>query len=320
MPKEFREKIDALPELLTYQKRIYDFMHLDKKDMNMEEVVNKYFEASGDILPFILKEVEASTMSSLTVYRVRRVREGDFFDNRLVRSLSYPDPSFMDKNGRANLKGTSVFYCADNWETAIREMEPKVGDKLFVSRWKIKTDRAVLMRAFLPHKSIPQESHIYEFAKKHFAEFQEWNKKNCAGKEEHTEYLNELIVEQFGFEQYPYHFSSWIANTLMYEHNGIDLLMYPSWKTQFIGCNYAIHPNFVDQYMSLEVVYEILVKELIKVKPGSEEKNSMKWSYGEMGIVDRTNIQWKWPTEQDVSMFVKNKGNTYDVSISPVKK
>ncbi|MBK7853088.1 MAG: hypothetical protein IPJ66_18710 [Bacteroidetes bacterium] len=78
-------------------------MHLDKSGMSVEEVEKKYFEVSGGILPFILKEIDAAAANTLPVYRVRIVKEEGFFDNRLVRSFSYPDPSIMDKNGRANM-------------------------------------------------------------------------------------------------------------------------------------------------------------------------------------------------------------------------
>ncbi|MBK7853087.1 MAG: hypothetical protein IPJ66_18705 [Bacteroidetes bacterium] len=158
---------------------------------------------------------------------------------------------------------------------------------------------------------------MHKFSKNHFDEFQEWNRRNCKGKEEHIEYLHYMITEQFGFEKPPYNFSSWVANTLMYEHNGIDVLMYPSWKTQFMGCNFAFHPNFIDQYMTLDRVFQMTVKEFIIEKPGSE--SSIKWSHGKMGFVDRTNIHWKWPSEHEVSVLLNYVGGNYNVNISPTK-
>jgi hypothetical protein len=118
--------------------------------------------------------------------------------------------------------------------------------------------------------------------------------------------LIEFTSEIFSKETFPYSITSWIANSLMYEDDAIDFIVYPSFATQNMNCNIAIHPNFVDKYLKLSKIYKYIISE--------SNKGYVKINLKNVGKIINTNILWNEPTEEDIKMYfpdaIKNFINT----------
>lgn len=309
---EFNNKIDSIPEFKDYVKQVEEFQQLDLSGLSLKEIDEKFFKAVH-VMPQMVLGINPKMMNEQTFYRVRIVRSGEPKpDLNLVRSFSYPDPHFIKKNGRANLAGTTVFYCSDDINTALIEVCPKAGDTLYLSFWKMKCDRDIVYKGFFPHKSMPKESKIYQLALNYFKNYVDMNVENGAGhKLDQLNYLYDVIAETFTFQKSPYLLSSWLAHNMIYNYFGIDFLLYPSWQTQFIGTNLAMHPNFVDQFLSLDRVYTIEMKVVSIQVPG---ESTMNYFYGKVGHVEKTNIQWLNFTKEDLDIIEKASGAIYKMT------
>ncbi len=306
---DFQEKLNSLPDIATYKELLFELMRLDKSTLTLQEFSDRYY-STIKILPEIVHQVEPEAMNALHVYRVRCVKKDEVKTPNLslARSFSYPDPSLQVKNGRANVAGTTVFYCSDDWQTALREMKPEVGDICYLSRWRINCDRKTAYRAYLPYKSIPAENNWHVLAQKHYEKFLEFTRSNNIEKVEHMEFLYNAICEIFTMEKPGYYFSSWLAYNIIFKHSGIDFLAFPSKQTQFLGSNFAFHPNFVDQFFKLDRVYSMTMKET--------GENEMSHAFGKVGHMDSTNIQWRIMSELDRNILKLDSGKTYEMSIT----
>ena len=287
---EFIAKINAIPDLNLYKKNVEGFFQLDLTGMSQDQIGKQFIETVG-VLPHIATRINPAMMNNQTFYRVRIVKPGKKIpDLNLVRSFSYPDPHLIEKNGRSNIKDTTVFYCSDRFNTAVLEVCPEPGDTLYVSFWNLDCDRDIVYKGYLPHQSMKDRSKLYDLALKDFNHYRQMLIDNNVGhKIEQLIHIYDVITEVFTMGKEPYNFSSYLAHSMMYNYYGIDFLLYPSRQTQFTGNNMAIHPNFVDQFMTLERIYTLEIKD-VSIQVGGD--CSMNMSYGKVGHVEKTNIQW----------------------------
>ena len=97
-----------------------------------------------------------------------------------------------------------------------------------------------------------------------------------------------------------YSISSFIAHRHMYNEIDVpldrpelqfraDVLIYPSIRMDKKSINYAIHPNFVDEKMSLNTVYKIRMQE-IYFKNGNP--HGFKFSFDEYAVNDKSRLVW----------------------------
>jgi hypothetical protein len=105
-----------------------------------------------------------------------------------------------------------------------------------------------------------------------------------------------FVCTQFVSEKFPYSITSWLSDDLLYSHLKNDLILYPSVITNSHFCNLAIHPNFVDKYLTLEKVIQVGIEEL---------SNQITYSFGLFGTPGRMNINWEKPTEEQEKEFRK---------------
>ncbi len=287
---EFLAQVDAIPGLDVYKKKIESFFKIDLTAMSQEQISKAFIDTVG-VLPHMATRINPALLNNQQFYRVRKISASKKKpDLNLVRSFSYPDPHLIDKNGRANIKDTTVFYCSDRFNTAVLEVCPEPGDTLYVSFWNMDCDRDIVYKGYLPLKSMKDRSRLYELALKDFNHYQQMLIDHKVDhKMEQLVYIYDVITEVFTMGKEPYNFSSYLAHSMMYNYFGIDFLLYPSRQTQFTGNNMAIHPNFVDQFMTLERVYTLEIKD-VSIKVGGD--CSMNMSYGKVGHVEKTNIQW----------------------------
>ncbi len=103
------------------------------------------------------------------------------------------------------------------------------------------------------------------------------------------------MAESFITEQSPYPLSSWLSHVSLYEDYIIDFIIYPSYTLQSIACNFAFHPNFVDNYFKLNKVYKLWITDV--------KDDGMSVLPLEVGKVFNTNIKWDKPIEADIELF-----------------
>ncbi len=313
---EFIAKVNAIPEIDLYKQKVENFFKIDLTGISQVQIGEKFFETIG-VLPHIATKINPGMLNNQQFYRVRIIKAGKKKpDLNLVRSFSYPDPHLIDKNGRANIKDTTVFYCSDRFNTAVLEVCPEPGDTLYVSFWNMDCDRDIVYKGYLPHKSMKDRSRLYELAQKDFEHYKQMLiDHNVDHKMEQLIYIYDVITEVFTMGKEPYNFSSYLAHSMMYNYFGIDFLLYPSRQTQFTGNNMAIHPNFVDQFMTLDKVYTLEIKDISIVEGGD---CNMKMTYGRVGHVEKTNIQWLPFTIEDNEIIKKACDESFQLTARAV--
>lgn len=281
---EFAQELDKFPSLEILKQNLKDLFEMDKSLLSLKDIKTALFDKAV-ILPNSYSPLPAETINLLKVFRVRSEKTINLEneDLNLIRTFSYPNPCFCTTNGRANLKGKSVFYCSDNKETALAESNLQIGDAAYLSVWNIKCDREVNSTSFLP-TTIPEKNIWYNQALKLQAKAIDHAKQYGGDKSQQLEMVINFFSQTFIKENKPYSITSWISNNLLYEYDFIDFLVYPSYATNNYSCNLAFHPNFVDQFMKLETIFKMVIKE--------KGNDSITFNITESGTAKRTNIIW----------------------------
>ncbi len=187
--------------------------------------------------------------------------------------------------GRCNLPGESVFYAALDFNTAIWETKPKVGDYITVSEWKIK-DGERLNTHMIFHPTLTNASFESKNAYKAWIEAKKQiHPVRAAIFEELMKFLTEEYMKIVAYnERENYLISSLYSSTLLQvppDGNGfkIDAICYPSIKMEYGLTNLAIANSLVKEKFELveinvydvqETNYEFNNKnsaDLIKVSP-----------------------------------------------------
>src|SRR5690606_29329039 len=102
------------------------------------------------LLPQIITYQDPDNFNTHKLFRVRLNIVESREDCSLIQTYSYPPAFVCTENGRANLKGKSVFYCSNDPSAALLEAKPKPGDIAFMSIWKPVVDRKVKFAHCLP--------------------------------------------------------------------------------------------------------------------------------------------------------------------------
>ncbi len=291
--EDFKKILDQFPDFPVYQKHLQELEELDLKNFTQDQIHTAFY-SRAILFPNKGITIPNNESNSKFVYRVRFNINENKEDLNLIRTFSYPDPSFCLFNGRANLKNKSVFYCADIPLTAFLESRPKNNDIGYMGKWQLKCHRDLTFIAFFP-TDMPQKNYWYQMAIKQQQSMIGEISRIKSDKNQQLEYLFTFISNLFAYEQPPYSISSWIANRLFYNFNGIDFLVYPSSKLNSESCNLAFHPNFIDKYFQLISI--------IKFKINALSEKCADYGVISIGKPDQTNIEWYLPKEEDAYSF-----------------
>ncbi len=260
-----RSELIQLPPLKPYLERLRSLRSEEYQSLSIEEVKNRLIDHCG-IIPHLVMAIPAEKVNSLSVYRARVKVEQSREALSLLRTFSYPSQGHADKPGRANTAKHPVFYGAMDVVTAIMEVQPQVGEDVYISRWGVRANRICGLEPLLP-LSMPQQNPAYSIALDIVQFFnKEWST-DFPQHVQHGEELVQFIADLFMYESAPYAISSFLANDVLYGVNGIDMIVYPSCEALRRTCNLAIHPNFVDQYMYLEKLAKVRLSEIHKDGP-----------------------------------------------------
>jgi hypothetical protein len=291
--EEFIKILDKFPDLPTYEQHLNELENLDLSNFTQDQIHTTFFDRAI-LLPNQGISIPNNESNNRFVYRVRLNINEDKEDLNLIRTFSYPDPSFCKENGRANLRYKSVFYCADIPLTAFLESRPKNNDIGFMGKWQLKCHRDLTYIAFFP-SDLSKKNYWYQTAIKAQQNMILEIKKIKSNKNHQLEYLFNFISKLYADEQPPYSISSWIANKMLYDYYGIDFLVYPSFRLNSDSCNLAFHPNFIDKFFQLVSV--------IKFRITDFKDNSATYDVISIGKPNLTNIEWNLPEDGDIYTF-----------------
>lgn len=282
---------EGLPSLEEFKLHLEDLKNIKLVDPTIDEIHKTYFS----ILPFLprmLSRINFDENRELPFYRVRLNIDPQKEDLSLIRTYSYPSADHCKTSGRANRRGKTVFYCSNKAFAAIFESKPKVGDIGYLSIWENDITRPLNAAVYLPKKfNNPNEwetvaNSAHKFADSYF----EINGKD---KVEHFKELKNFISDRFVTENYPYALTSFVSDEALFGKDAKDLVLYPSVASNSHYCNFAIHPNIVERYLTFKKVIRFKVL-------GINSNLELSLSTGRIGEVIQNNIVWRDATFEEI--------------------
>lgn len=286
------EELESFPDIELYRKNIEYLKTTDFSTFSQEEISKQLLERAI-VLPSVFGVQIAENFNTQTFYRVRLEKTfAKEEDKALIRTYSYPSPHLCKYNGRANVKGKSVFYSSNVAPAAILETRPEVGDVGFLSVWKANANRSVKYGAFL-RRDITEENPYHVIAKDIYSYFDRSIVEYHSGHKNHLTEVYDFISGQFTEEKDPYPLTSFIATNNLYGDTWKDFIIYPSIANQLTSCNFAFHPNAADRFLSFESVIRF---KIISTDP-------LRFTTGKVGKIVNNDIEWQTGEENDFSMF-----------------
>jgi hypothetical protein len=295
----FREQADDItedllkfPDLNTYMNGLNELTTMKLSSLSYEEIERIFFERA--ILfqqSFGINAIE--NFNTQRFYRAR-MNVGITEDISLIRTFSYPHPCFCKENGRANLKGKSVFYCSNQPGTALIESKPIIGKKGYLSIWGGNTTRNIKYGICLP-KDLREENEFNFMAVGVHKRVNEMSTIKAKDKAEHFRFFHQFIAERFVNESAPYPLTSWIANEMLYGPYWKDFIVYPSVANDTFSCNMAFHPNSADTILRFIKVMEFKVLRI--------EGSKVFFAEVRIGELVNSVIEWREPCEGEINEF-----------------
>ena len=245
--KHIFETPEKIAERLKYFKNLSN-AGLEKLSDEELKKVEADFNKFLNINLTLFAETEPTRLFRIT--RNRFIYKENPYKLQKVSDLMGPPAEFASL-GRVNKKGESVFYCALDFNTAVWEMQPEVGEYITVSEWKIKKGQK-LINHFIFH---PEETNLSKESKNaHEAHLKEMG----IIREDYRKTFNEIqkfIAEEFmkpvdRTKNVNYLFSSIIGSRFLQsgkDPNGfqIEAISYPSTRRDCEVTNIAILNSLV---------------------------------------------------------------------------
>lgn len=280
-------KINQFYSPSEIRKKLNYFKNLSKKGFhNLSK--DKIEDIKSELIKFVnIKMTFWADSYPTKLFRVtnnKYLYEGEKVRLQKVKDLLGP-PESMTNYNRCNLPNESVFYCALNFNTAIWETKPIVGDLITVSEWEIKKGEKLNVQSIFH----PRLTNLSEESQGSYDAWINHQKKVDPILSEIFEDLMLFFTEEFmkvveESEKENYLYSSIFSSRLLQEKtnsNGfkIEAIAYPSVKMQLGATNLAICNDLVIEKLQLNSirVYEILEtnydendvwrKDIIKVSP-----------------------------------------------------
>lgn len=292
--KIYDSDLSLFPDLEQYKLQLKQLGELTPENTPFDKLYDKYFDLAV-IFPQMTAMQTVDNFNQHRFFRVRLNVNEDIEDTRVIQTHSYPPGYVCKENGRANLKGKSVFYCSNDPTCALLESKPKVGDIAHVSIWNGTATRDIKIAVCLPIDLTEVNSfqvmanEAWVFAEKHYSN-------EARDKFQHFIELNKFISERFVQEKSPYFLTSWFADQILFHNDHWrDYILYPSMESNKHYCNMAFHPNTVTKYMTLEKV--------IRVKIVEVSDRGLKLTMGRVGEIEKTNIKWRKVTDKEDQLF-----------------
>lgn len=208
------------------------------------------------VVYFQIPKIERITINRFVIGNNKRIHNINF--------LKYPPADKVTKYGRCNLPKTSVLYGADFITTALSEMNPKTGDLITKSIWKLKKEHSFKI---CPIFHIQPTNGTFNPRSNEFENyFHEEVKKFSDDEREAVIELSCFIAHYFSKtvntnNDKDYLYSAYFADKILNElENGtIEGIYYPSVKSSLSFENIALKTSVFDEFFVLEEVDESVV-------------------------------------------------------------
>lgn len=251
------------------------------------EILFRYLEC----VPVKVAFIDPENFNDKIFYRTRlNIHESE--DINLIRTYSYPPSSYCKENGRANLKGKSVFYCSNSAISTLVETKPKVGDTGSISFWKGNAENRLKCGIFFGSK-LPDINPWQNVAIDFHAEQMKFIQQNPSLKNNISLEIFNFIEERFRNELQNYPITSAVSNEMLFGNRLKHFIVYPSVKDIGESCNYAFHPNVADLYLKFSKV--------IRFKILGIEEDKYQIGIGKVGELKNSTIEWRETNDDEKS-------------------
>lgn len=248
------------------ENKINEVMSGDISALSIDDLVNSIMPLTGGmvLVSALLKEEER-------MYRVRKLDH-----TNLVSDLSYP-PAENAIEGRVNRAGSPMFYASNNRYAAIAETEPKPGDILLVSSWKVIEPLELSHIGYHPEtlKSIGS-------SKEHIERLKNGNLFNANVSRDEFSVMARLFIGKN--HKHKYKLSTAIAECML--KGPFHGLVYPSIAMKGHADNFAILPNHSDKNIMFAWVEKFRLK---SINEDVFEIDTIDYATSQDGI----RLQWK---------------------------
>jgi len=289
-----KDVIDSFPSLEVYKENLQKLKQLDFESLNFEEKRKAYFDAAillprmtGDTSHTIFKENENKYF-----YRARLQSHNNLNkeDTTLIQNFSFPPSQSCTKNGRANMKNTSVFYCSNSTPAAFNEIEVEVGSEGFLGVWEMQPNVNLEFNLLISNQ-LNKTNTWYNYIQEVSLQNQLLLRKEEGDLTKHLTELRNFINDIFMYEKAPYSISSFIANRYLYGNNNVEFIVYPSAKSHHNYVNYAFHPNVVINSLKLSRVFMFRINNI--------DNNGISFTVKKVGYLEKSHIKWKSQDKSD---------------------
>ncbi len=286
---EFQEELKKFPDLDVLRQNLEELIRTDKSQLSQAEIRELFFN-KAIVQPFSYREYNSKQFRPNSIWRARKNINELTEDIGDPKCYSYPPSKFCFENGRANLKGKSVFYCAIEPVTPLIEIKPQAGDTVYLSEWEYNCLRNIRLACYIP-LAIPKTNPWYNIAQQQFEAILKHSGEIGNQKAQHLAMVTTFVGKAFIEEQPPYCLTSWLSDEALYGYAGIDIIVYPSIQRSMVSCNLALLPTFVDECLKCRKIYKLKFTEVGKA--------TVKYHVEKVGISDNGSFIWHDPQEED---------------------
>lgn len=263
-----KDDVKKFQKLLDYFKQLAEdgvTPLIEKQLLLMLDTSVPFF--SNLVMRDVFPEIHRLTINKRVLGKNKRIRDINF--------LKYPPADKVTKYGRCNYPKQSVLYASFIKMTAMNEIQPRVGDLVTESIWRVKGDSTL---TFCPiFKNQPEDENVIN--PRTFEINQIYNSKL----KEYPEYIRkqidslvQFVADGFTKRVHPsndldYIFSAYFSNKIFndYENGSIEAIYYPSVKEKLSFENLAIKPDvFNAKYQLAEVKDSVCVMDPTNGKGG----------------------------------------------------
>lgn len=263
-----KNEVENFQKLLEFLKRLSEdgiTPLIEKQLLLMLDNTIPFF--SHLILTDTFPEIHRLTINKRVIGTNKRIRE--------IKHLKYPPANKLSKYGRCNFPKQSVLYASFVHMTAMNETQPRIGDLITESVWRVRSNQPLKYCPIFKNQPKgenvinPRTYEINQIYIKKLREYPDYIR-------EQIDALVQFVADEFTKRVQPnadldYIFSAYFSNKIFtdFEDGAIEAIYYPSVKDRLSFENLAIKPNvFDDKYDLVEVKDSVCVMDTTNGKGG----------------------------------------------------
>ena len=307
MTQEQVEDLKNFKELIRFLKQLSD----DGVSSSVEESILQMLDSTIPFFAHLVLEDEFTEIHRLTINK-RVLGENKRIRN--IKFLKYPPEEKVSKYGRCNYPKQSVLYSSFLKFTAMNESQPRVGDLITESTWRIKKNQTLTYCPIFKNQPSHEVMNIRSLEINEI--FKEKLKEYPKFEQEKIDVLVQFVADVFTKivtpnNHYDYIFSSYFSNKIFneFENGTIEAIYYPSVKERLSFENLAIKPEVFDKkYELIEVKDSVCQMDITNGRGGylfGGLSHCESFDYATGKILWRENIYQSRDTIQDL---IKNYG------------